>query len=47
MRQQTHTVRRAETDDAAALTRLRALMLSAMGMLTENTVLQLRLDKLR
>jgi GNAT superfamily N-acetyltransferase len=36
-RQWTHAVRRAEADDAAALTRLRALMLSAMGMLTENS----------
>lgn len=36
-RRQTHTVRRAEADDAAALTRLRALMLSAMGILTEDS----------
>ena len=33
----THVVRRAEASDAGALTRLRALMLSDMGVLTEST----------
>jgi GNAT superfamily N-acetyltransferase len=36
-RQRTHAVRRAEAAGAAALTRLRALMLSAMGMLTQDS----------